>query len=323
MEIKKGWRGLEPWLAGLASSVLVMGVTCGLIRFSFVTNTAYGWTVFLIVPTILGFVAVLLGRHEPSRPFRKSVSPGWWSLLFASVELLVWKFEGVVCLLMAAPLAIPLGIFGAWIGYEFRKQIHEWRNRSISAIIAVGFIPLLLSEEAIHPLTVHRHVESTSIIIDAPPEKVWKFVGSISKLPPPKEWLFRVGIAYPIEVLLEAPKLGAGRVCRLSTGDMSERVVEWERGKRLAFSVLHTPESMKESNPFGEIHPAHLSDTFVCERGEFDLKPFPGGRTLLTGTSWYSSSISPDAYWVLWTDSIVEAVHNRVMNEIKRRAETQ
>ena len=321
MEQKMILKGLQPWQAGLASAALVSIVIVLSIVLAFGSRYAYGWTVFTVIPILLGAIAALLVEVETWRPMRQPLQAQWWALLFTASGLVIWRIEGLVCLAMAAPLAIPLSILGAWGGHHLQLSIRNWRNRTISVVMALGAVPVLLSTEAVRPLPVHEHVEATEIIIQAPPEVVWQFVGRLGKLPPPKELLFRVGIAYPTEVLLDSERFGSRRICRLSTGDMPETVSVWEPAKNLSFNVLVTPPSMKESNPFGEIHPQHLNDYFVCEKGEFRLEPLPGGRTKLTGTSWYHSRIEPDAYWVLWTDSIVEAVHQRVMREIQARAE--
>jgi hypothetical protein len=258
---------------------------------------------------------------ETWKPMRQPFQAPWWALAFTSIGLIVWRIEGLVCLAMAAPLAIPLSVLGAVGGHHLQLAIRNWRNRTVTVVMALGAVPVLLSGEAIRPLPANEHVESTELIIQAPPGVVWQYVGRLGKLPPPKELLFRLGIAYPTEVLLGAEGVGGQRICRLSTGDMPEIVSIWQPAKNLTFDVLMTPPSMKESNPFGEIHPQHLNDYFVCEKGEFRMEPLQGGRTKLIGTSWYRSRISPDFYWVLWTDSIVEAVHRRVMREIKARAE--
>ena len=56
--------------------------------------------------------------------------------------------------------------------------------------------------------------------------------------------------------------------------------------------------------------------------GEFKLEPLPGGRTKFTGTSCYSYSIYPAWYWGLYTDTVAEQIHMRMMEEIKRRVES-
>jgi hypothetical protein len=110
-------------------------------------------------------------------------------------------------------------------------------------------------------------------------------------------------------------------LCRLSTGDMPEVIDSFEPGRRLGFKVIESPACMVETSPYGQIQTKHLKGYFECRRGQFLLVPLPGNRTRLIGTTWYESRYAPDAYWTLWNDTIVEQVHQRVMREVKRRAE--
>ena len=50
------------------------------------------------------------------------------------------------------------------------------------------------------------------------------------------------------------------------------------------------------------------------------LEPLPGGRTRLTGTTWYTFDMAPTWYWTLWSDAILHAVHRRVLEHVGRVA---
>ncbi|MBC8066272.1 MAG: hypothetical protein H7Y17_15685 [Chlorobia bacterium] len=102
---------------------------------------------------------------------------------------------------------------------------------------------------------------------------------------------------------------------------MRETISELVAGKRLVFKMHNTPPSMKEWNPFGEVHAPHLDGYYESLEGSFDLIPLPGGKTLLRGTSIYQHRYRPVTYWSWWTDKIVGEVQLSVMEEVKRRAE--
>jgi len=54
-------------------------------------------------------------------------------------------------------------------------------------------------------------VVRTTIEVNAPPEKVWNQVVAFAEIPPPKELLFRAGIAYPIRAEISGHGVGAVR----------------------------------------------------------------------------------------------------------------
>jgi hypothetical protein len=51
------------------------------------------------------------------------------------------------------------------------------------------------------------------------------------------------------------------------------------------------------------------------------LQPLPGGKTLLSGTTWYTDRIWPGRYWQTWSDLIIHHIHLRVLNHIKQLTE--
>jgi hypothetical protein len=78
---------------------------------------------------------------------------------------------------------------------------------------------------------------------------------------------------------------------------------------------------MTELTPYN-INPPHLDGYVASVAGEFRLEELPGNRTLLSGSTWYRSSLFPDGYWQLWSDALVHAVHARVFTHIRHLAET-
>ena len=58
----------------------------------------------------------------------------------------------------------------------------------------------------------------TAIEVNAPLKKVWNEVVAFAEIPPPKELLFRAGVAYPIRAEITGPGVGAVRRSIFSTG---------------------------------------------------------------------------------------------------------
>ena len=63
--------------------------------------------------------------------------------------------------------------------------------------------------------------------------------------------------------------------------------------------------------------------SLASQRGEFRLIPLPNGSTRLEGRTWYTFDMHPQAYWSLWSDLAIHAIHRRVLNHIKQLAEAK
>lgn len=189
--------------------------------------------------------------------------------------------------------------------------------------LPVMALPLMLGVESLREGPPPLLRVASVVEINAPVEKVWKNVVEFSELPPPREFIFRLGIAYPIRAEIVGRGPGAVRKCVFSTGPFVEPIQVWDEPRLLQFTVTSNPQPMQEWTPYPEIHPRHLNGFLLSERGQFLLKPLPGNRTLLEGTTWYKHSMWPAAYWQVWSDQIIHAIHGRVLNHIKSQSETE
>ena len=279
---------------------------------------SYGWGLFVGVPFALGLAASLLYEvHEP-RSARESFGVATTAVLLLSGALAVLAIEGLICLVMAAPLSFALAWLGALFGHLFSRA---GAAAGRPALWAVAVVPALVGAEAAAPPRASLLPVRTAIEIAAPPEVVWERVVSFAELPPPTDWVFATGVAYPVRGTIEGAGVGAVRRCEFTTGTFVEPITVWEPGRRLAFSVASQPSPMQEVGLFGRVEPRHLNGYFVSERGQFLLTPLAGGGTRLEGTTWYRHRIWPSAYWRLWSDAVLHRIHGRVLRHVRALAE--
>ena len=155
----------------------------------------------------------------------------------------------------------------------------------------------------------------------APLDKVWTQVVAFSEIPPPTEWIFRAGVAYPLRAEILGYGPGAERHCVFSTGAFVEPIQIWDEPHRLKFSVTQNPAPMQEWTPYSHINPPHLHGFLVSNGGQFLLTPLPDGGTKLEGTTWYHHGLWPVTYWRWWSDAIIHRIHMRVLTHIRDEAE--
>ncbi|WP_165246796.1 SRPBCC family protein [Paludisphaera soli] len=283
----------------------------------------YGLSLFLGLPFVLPMFAVVIdGWGRGSTPGR-ALQIGWACALAAVALMLALAFEGIICILMLVPLALPIVSLGALVGY-FIAEYGPRRpaEQGKLAILLCALMPTMVGAEHLAAPEPWAFTCETSIGVDAPPEAVWRRVVSFSDLDPPDDWVFRTGLAYPIRARIEGSGVGAIRRCEFSTGTFVEPILAWDEPRLLRFAVTSNPPPMREWSPLFEAHPPHLDGFLVSERGQFELTPRPGGGTFLKGSTLYRHGLWPAAYWRLWSDPIIHRIHDRVLRHIKRLAES-
>jgi uncharacterized membrane protein YhaH (DUF805 family) len=306
-------RALFGIAAGLAFGLLMIGIT--------VTFRAdYGVALFLGCPFGIGTVAAYFLSREGEASDQDLLKVVWISLGCIAGALLLIEYEGLVCLLLAFPLAFALACFGAFVG----RALAEGRATvGAPPIAALLLIPIFAFVEPAHLAGHTLHQVNSSVVIDATPEKVWPQVIAFAPLPEPQDLMFRVGVAYPKFAHIEGSGVGAIRYCVFSTGPFVEPITAWEPGKRLAFDVTSSPEPMRELSWYQNVHPPHLNGYLRSRHGEFRLVALPGSRTRLEGTTWYEIEMAPEPYWSAWSDLVIHRIHLRVLEHIKEETESQ
>lgn len=278
----------------------------------------YGIALFILTPLFIGAGSTILYGLKKEITKKEAWQIGFLTLGVFTAGLLVFAIEGVICIAMAAPIGLLLTWVGSLIGYAIINKTPD--NAPTTMLILIGIIPTMAFIEKDNEPTLTSVV--TSIEINADPQTVWKNVVEFPQLDEPTEFIFKTGIAYPIDAKIEGTGVGAVRHCNFTTGSFVEPITVWDEPHLLKFDVVEQPEPMKEFS-FWNIDAPHLHDYFVSKQGQFKLTELPNGNTLLEGTTWYYHNIRPTFYWQLWSDHIIHKIHQRVLTHIKKNAENE
>jgi len=305
-------------LAGIALTAL-LGAALATFATEFLHS--YGYGLFVGLPFCLGLLSALVYAHRDERSASSSVQVGMLSAALASLSLLLIGAEGLICIVMALPISLPLAALGGLAAYAIQRSRGARQRATAPALFSVAFLlPSLMGLEArLEPQPAVKPV-TTSIVVNAPPEVVWRHVISFPELPP-REGVFRAGIAYPIGATIDGRGVGAIRRCRFSTGDFVEPITVWDEPRLLRFSVTAQPPPMKELSPWGNVHAPHLDGFLRSREGQFRLVRLPGGRTRLQGATWYENRMWPAAYWRAWSDRLIHSIHLRVLRHVAALSE--
>jgi hypothetical protein len=272
----------------------------------------YGLTAFVVYPVILGGLAAWI---FPPASANQGAAFGALATIAGCCLLLFLGMEGLICIVMALPMALPLGALGGWLVYRIRRS--RVPVRSLAALLILPPASLTWDATARPPVfEVH-----TALEIAARPEAVWKHVVTFSDLPEPRDWFFRAGVAYPRRAHIDGSGVGAVRYCEFSTGPFVEPIEVWDPPHLLRFRVTANPAPMQELSFYSRVEPKHLHGYLVSKQGEFRLTELANHRTLLEGTTWYRHGLWPAQYWRWWSDAIIHRIHLRVLTHIRTLAE--
>ena len=321
------WRD-SPWWCACVAIVGTGLLGAAFIALSVERYQTYGWVVFCLSPGISSLLAVLL--HEWARPSEEgnvwSITKAVTGLLAAGFSLLCLlslKVEGLICIAMALPVALLMALIGAGLG-TLLVQL-TGRSRPLPMLMTVLVLyPAAQEYEVRHAAPSEPQLVTTQLKVDAPPSRVWAVLTRPVHYPAATGW-FRAGVAYPVSTAL-AFDSAAGRrtlVCRYSQGRAYLPVVAWQPGQQLTFAVppADMPAPMHEISPYPQLHAPHLHGYFQVDSGTFRLRPLPGGRTLLEARTVYRHRIGPRVYWRLWSNYLLDAMHQRVLLTLKTQAE--
>lgn len=311
-------RGFIAIAIGMAAAVVIVGlpylatwlhaVTTGAAPFgtSMTAVSGFNASLTLLFPAIQGVgMGVALGRARYALSTTAMLS---FAMLFVDIVLsmLVLR-EGVICLVIMSPLLYLM----IWIGALIARAVLSRAGRKVQVSL-IPLVALAVFAEARGPMPNYTAEVTDSVIVNAPPEYVWRYVTSYPEnRDPPEYWLWQAGLPYPTQSIAEAPEVGAKRICAFNTGiAFEERITELRPNEVMTFEVTAQPD-----------HP-EVTGHFQFDRGQIRLTRNADGTTTLTATSWYRLFVRPAAYFDWWTADITRQVHFRVLNHMKDLAET-
>ncbi len=314
------------YVDALYSLVMTVPAASVLAFFGASVLKTYGWSLFIGVPFAVGMAASYLYGRKHFRSLAACILVSTLALTLVGMTIFIWAWEGMICLLMAAPIAYALALMGALLGYNLQKKKNLPLHNTALLLSLLVILPLSMAADYADRSETPLCAVSSVCEIKAPPQKVWDYVIAFPSLPEPREAMFHMGIAYPTGAVIEGKGAGAVRRCKFSTGTFVEPITDWQPGRLLRFGVRSQPEPMKEYSLNHDLKPAHLNGYLNIKKGEFDLAEVKGAdgtvSTRVTGTTWYENKMWPQSYWRFYADNIMHAIHMRVLNHIKKLSES-
>jgi hypothetical protein len=299
------------------TAILVAGLVPLILTALSVLSSTYGFLMFLVSPALGGFCgALILGRDERVTKIATFLWVALAGTMVYGAGMLIIQLEGMICMILAFPLALPSSLGGAALG-------KAWLERDVRPVPPGAPLLLLCLGAVDYSMRDSEDIleVSTSVTVSAEPARVWSEVIELGEVRAKDDWVFRTGLAAPVRCELLGTGVGASRICTVTTGDIPEVITRWEPGRILAFNALSTPPPMVEVNPFGPVDAPHLHGFYRVIDGSFEIEPLVNGQTRLTRKTKIGSKIRPFMYWSRICGWGVERGHQVVLSELRRKCE--
>jgi hypothetical protein len=305
------------WPAVAQGLIAGVGLTLVSVAAGALVFGTYGYGMFVVSPFIIGAMTAYLGnRHQDIGP-RETAILVTGATALGGVALLAVALEGIVCLVLAAPLGLGMALVGGMLGRAIALHTRRTPRQTLPGI---AVLPLVFAVEAVMAASTSFDTTET-IVVDAPPDRVWNAIVNMDPLDEPPPLPFQLGIAYPLRGEIIGEGVGAIRRGEFSTGTAIERITEWIPERKLAFVVVSDVPSMREISLYEHVHAPHASGYFLSTDTSFELVPLAGGHTGIIERTSHQLKLEPVFYWLPMARFVVHENNARVLAHIKRQSE--
>uniref|UniRef100_B0SX25 Polyketide cyclase/dehydrase n=1 Tax=Caulobacter sp. (strain K31) TaxID=366602 RepID=B0SX25_CAUSK len=284
------------------------------------TNGLISFSFLLMLPAaISAFVAYVADPWGERRLGAYMMVPVWLLLAVVLVSIFALK-EGAVCVIMLAPLWVGSGAAGAAITYHLRRRLRRGRTYCLAMLA----LPLVVMQVEPHvPLPAAGAVVTRSIIVEAPPERIWPLLRGIPDVRPGEgRWNLSqdvIGVPRPLGARLVGEGVGAERLAKWGTEvSFRERITEWSPGRRIGWRFIFDDV---DGWRFTDRHLTPDSAYFRVTTGGYSLTPLGEGRTRLTLETRYWMKTPVNGYSALWGQFFLGDLEGNLLALVKNRAE--
>jgi uncharacterized membrane protein YhaH (DUF805 family) len=120
------------WGSGLVAAAIPVPLAVLAVVFGAQSLQSYGFGLFVGAPFALGMITVLLFGFSRPQSLGACLSVAMLAATLAGLAIIVIALEGIICLVMAAPIAYALAIMGALVGYAIQSR--PWLNDQSAAL---------------------------------------------------------------------------------------------------------------------------------------------------------------------------------------------
>ena len=310
-------RGPLGWATAAQGLFLGVAVTLFAVATGALLFGSYGFGIFVASPFTIGATTGYFANRRADLSPLGTAELAAGAIFLGGIALLTAALEGLICILMAAPLAMVAALVGGMLGRAIALYSRRPARQGLSV---VALLPVIFALETSLPTAVPFDTLSR-VQIGAPPPAVWKVLVRTDLSEEPVALPFRLRLAYPVRGEVLGEGIGSIRLGVFSTGVALERVTEWIPNRKLSFILLNEVPAMRELSPYAKVHAPHVVGYFRTTNTSFELLDRDDGNTEVIERTSHVLSLEPVLYWLPLARWVVHENNARVLAHIKRRAE--
>ena len=279
------------------------------------------WSFLFGVPVCMGFLVGFLARRR-----RNAGLAGAGLLSMLSTLLFIFAGgallrEGSICIVMALPLLLILGVLGAILGAIGSAFSKDDGPKLLSVAL---LLPLVLGsvEAGMDNATVSQRVVR-SVLIQAAPETIWQHINFPLAIAPSElegGIAYRMGVPFPVEARTLQGRIGGERALVWQRGiRFREVITDWQPQRYIGWRYEFAPDSF----PPGSLddHVVIGGRYFGLDDTAYALTPESGGtRLTITVNSHVRTHFNWYAGW--WAHWLVTDTADTILKFYKRRSES-
>lgn len=274
------------------------------------------------VPFVLGFVQVYISESYIQRRWRERLTMPWVPALLCLAASLIFSWEGLICVVLFAPLTLFLSSLGGIAAGLTRDAVHPRRKNLVflcCLMLPIAIAPL----ENLRPPQARMRTVATEIEIAAPPGVIWDQIKSVPAIRASElqnSWTHRIGFPRPVEATLSHEGIGGVRRATFERGVLfMETITRWEPPHQLAFSIRAATASIPPTTL--DEHVTIGGPYFDVLEGEYIIQPSAGNHATLHLSSRHRLSTRFNTYAAFWSDAIMGDIQQNILRVIKHRCE--
>jgi len=303
-----------PFFAAIAGAILGLLYYFSFARLGEIFSIAF----LFIVPFSMGVIASLLTPKE--KPQRESYFNAVLAIFIVFIITVVSFFEGIVCWIILAPIALASALIGVLISNLFKGR----GRTQVQLLSVLIFLPMavLPIESQFSDATIYQTTHN-SITIQASADTVWNAIKSVPEIQESEyrtSWTHRLGFPRPLAATLSHEGVGGVRTAGFSSGlSFLEEVTDWQPNKTLAFHIVAQGEAEDRiAFPLGP----EIGGRFVdVESGRYTIEVIDESTVVLHLVSTQRLTSKLNAYAGFWVNAVMSDLQGTILEVIKLRCE--
>jgi hypothetical protein len=274
------------------------------------------------VPFACGFLSVAIGRFFGSDNWLvHAVALPGGSLAIGLILSVIFQFEAMICVMMAAPILFFGVILGGLIAHQFLPRNGPPPGLQVTLAVFLPFVAAWF-EGSLHWPSETKSITNT-IDIQAPAAQIWPEIASVRAIDPREirnRWIYLIGFPKPIAATLDQDGVGGVRVATFERGvSFFEVVTAWDKHKSLSFTI-HADPAFIPRTAFDQ-HIIVGGRFYDVLDGTYRIEPLSPTTSRLHLTSNHRLSTRFNAYAGWWSVKIMDQIQGSILEVVRKRAE--